>query len=98
VSLGVEQSAIVVLAVNLDRQRTNVAKQAGGNCSRADEGPTAAVTFHRAANDQWFPRIEIDALLGEKLMRGMIAGKLDFCGNRGTVLSSADEGRIRAHA
>ena len=61
-ALGIEQAAIVVLAVDLDRQRAEVAQQSGGHRAAADEGAAAAVALERPADDQRLARLDLDAL------------------------------------
>ena len=68
----VEQPALVVLAVDLDRQSADVPKQAGGHARCADEGPAAAVGLERAPEDQRLARIGLDALLGQQRMDRMV--------------------------
>src|SRR4029078_13609789 len=63
VTPGVQESAIVVLAVDFDRQCAKVAEDAGGDPPAAREGAAAAIALQRAADDQRLAGIERDALL-----------------------------------
>ena len=65
-ALRVEQAAIVVLAVDLDRERADVAKQPGGHRRAADESAAAAVALQRAADDQRLAGLDCDPLLAEQ--------------------------------
>ena len=63
---GIEQAAIVMLAVDFDRQRADVAQQSGRDARGADEGAAAAVGLQRPPDDQRLARLDLDALLGEQ--------------------------------
>src|SRR5438270_4420306 len=64
-SLGVEQSAVIMLPVNLDRERADVAEQSGGNARTADECAAAAVALQGPPDDQRLARLALYALLGQ---------------------------------
>ncbi|KAK0348634.1 hypothetical protein LTR94_036419, partial [Friedmanniomyces endolithicus] len=49
---GVEQAAIVMLAVDLDQRTAQIAQQRGGTGLVVDEGAAAAVGLDRAADQQ----------------------------------------------
>ena len=69
-ALGVEQPAVVMLAVDLDRQRAKVAEQARRDRRAADEGAAAAVALQGPADDQRLAGVRLDALLLEQRWTG----------------------------
>ena len=91
VALGVEQAAVVVLAVDLDRQRAEVAEQARGRRAAGDEGAAAAIALERPANDQRLAWRGFDPLLPKQFMDRMTARQFDLGRNRRTVLARADQ-------
>ena len=94
----VEQSAIVVLAVDLDRRRADVAEQRRRDRRGADERAAAAVGLERAADQQRLAGIALDPLLGEQAKRGMIVGEPDFGGDRRHGCARANQAAIGAKA
>src|SRR6185295_17575559 len=91
VAPGVQKPAIVVLAVDFDRQCAKVAEDAGGDRSAAREAAAAAVALQRAADDQRFAGIERDALLVEYSEGRMMLRQHDLGRNAGAVLARAHE-------
>ena len=66
VAARVEQAAIVMLAVNLDEQRAELAQQAGRDRLVVDEGAAAAVGLDDAADDERLARLAVQPVLGEQ--------------------------------
>src|SRR4051812_45251663 len=65
-AFGVEQAAVIVLAVDLDREAADFAEQAGGDGGGANERAAAAVALQRPADDQRLAGLGLDPLLGEQ--------------------------------
>ncbi len=91
VALGVEQAAVVVLAVDLDRQRPEIAEQASGRCGAGDEGAAAAVALERPADDQGLACPGFDPLSVQQFARRMIVRQRDLGRDRGAFLARANQ-------
>src|SRR6185312_16762908 len=97
-SFRVEEAAIVMLSVDLDRQSAKIAQQAGRNARSACERAAAAVTLKGPAQDQPLPLLGRDSLLLQQCDRRMVGRELDFGGHRRRILSGTDESRLRPSA
>jgi hypothetical protein len=85
-----------MLAVDLDRQSADLAKQSGGNRRSSDERTASAVGLEGTPQDQRLPVVRLDPLLGQQCMDGMIGRQLDLGGDRGGVFAASHEPRVRA--
>src|SRR5687768_9971714 len=90
----VQQSAVIMLAVNLDEAIGNVAQYRGRYARAAGEGSAAAVGLERAADKQRLAWLGLDALLGEQLERGMIRRQLELGGDDGLGLALSHQSGV----
>src|SRR5205085_10224307 len=97
-AFGVEQAAVIVLAVDLDREAADFAEQAGGDGGGANERAAAAVALQRPADDQRLAGLGLDPLLGEQGCGGMVRRKRDLGRDGGAVLARADQAGVGARA
>ena len=95
-ALGIEQPAVVVLAVDFDRQGTEFAKHRRSDRRPAEEGAAAAVALERPPDDQRFTRIGLDSMAGEQHKRWMASWKVDFGGDRGGFGAGANQTAVGA--
>ena len=63
----IDQSAVVVLAVQFDQRRSQLAQQCGTDRLVVDEGLARPVRFERAAQDQRFAGLDLHVGFGEHL-------------------------------
>ncbi len=94
----VEQPAVVMLAVDLDRERADLAQGRGGHAHAPDERAAAAVRLHRPAQCERLPGLHLDALLGKQRKRGVARGKHQLGRDRRAVLPGTDQAAVRACA
>ena len=97
-ALGVEQAAIVMLAVDFDQPRAGLAQRARGHRHAAGEGAAAAVGLERAAQEQRLARLGLDALLGEQHDAVMVVADLERGRDHRLRLPGADQGAVGARA
>ena len=96
VALGVEQAAIVVLAVNFDRRPGNVAQQRGRNRGAPSKGAAAAIGLERSPEQQGLARIALDPLFAKRGKGGVAARKVDLGADAGRRLARTDQPGIGA--
>ena len=94
VAARVEQPAIVVLTVNFDEQRTDLAQQRDRDRLIVDAGAAAAIGAHCAADDQRLARVGRDFAFGEQSGDGR--RRLERRGHARAVRSLAHQPAVRA--
>ena len=98
VALGVEQPAVVMLAVDFHHEIAELAHQPRRDRGCADEGAAAAVAFQGPADGQRLARLDEYALLLEQAVDGVIAGQIELGGDRGRFLPRTDQPGIGPRA
>ena len=98
VAARVEQAAIVMLAVDLDQQRAELAQQAGRDRLIVDEGAAAAVGLGDAADDERLAGLAVEPVLGEQGQGGMIGRQLEGDADHRLRLAGADQPAVGPHA
>ena len=92
---GVEQAAIVMLAVDLDQQRAELAQQRDRSRLVVDERAAAAVGADDSADDERLARLARQAVLGEQAERGMIRRQVEADADDRLRLAVAHQARCR---
>ena len=99
VAAGIEQAAIVMLAVDFDQRAAQIAQQRGGTGLVVDEGAAATIGLHRAADQQRFAGFDLDAIVGQQQRGAMTGGRrIEAGGNAGLRLPCPDQAAIGAGA
>src|SRR5690349_18195900 len=91
----IEQPAIVVLAVDLDRLAAEVPKHAGRDRRRANESPASAIALKSPPNDQRFAGVDLDALFAQEIEGGMRARQLELSRDGRAIFAAPDERAVR---
>lgn len=97
-TLGIQQSPVVVLSMNLHRKHPKVPQHARGNRCPANESAAAAIAFHGAPDDQRLTWFTLDLMFGKKFVRGMIGGQVELGTDACALLTIAHECGIGACA
>ena len=77
VPLGVQQAAIVMLAVNLHQHRADLAQQPGGGGLIVDAGAAAAVGLHDPADHHRFAGLDLEPVLRQQRERTVVGAQIE---------------------
>jgi hypothetical protein len=98
VAAGIEQSAVVMLAVDLDEQRAELADQGDRHGLVVDQRAAAAVRLDDPAEDERLSRLALEAAFGEEGKSGVPGRKLEGDPDHRLGLTAADEAAVGAGA
>ncbi len=93
---GIDQRALVVLAVDLDQRRAHRFQGLHADRLVVDEGPGAAVRKLHPAQDHFTGVVE--AVIGQDCRRRMALGHIEHGGNLALLHTVTDEARVAAAA
>ncbi len=96
VAARIDQSPVVMLAVNLDQHPSRLAQQLHTDGDVIDEGAGAAVSRLNASEDDG--AFSLEAVLGQKLHDRMVWGRLEACGDLALRGAAPDERGVAAGA
>ncbi len=95
----IEQAPLVMLAVDLDQARADVAQQRRRAGLVIEKGAAAAVGLERAANDEGLARFGGDVVFGEqRRQRGSGRWRIECCRDARLIGATAHQAAVRPRA
>ena len=95
---GIEQPAIVMLAVDLDYERAKIAKQTRGDRRFRRQRHGSRRRLQCPADDQRLVGIDLNSLLNEQAERRVAGRKHDLRGHGSAILSGTHQPCVAARA
>ena len=94
VHMRIDHGAVIMLAVDLDQRRAELAQERDRDRLVVDEGAAAAIAALDAAEDE--VALRLDAAVGEKAAGGMVGAEVEDGGDVALLGAVADERAVAA--